>query len=70
MPCPDCNPAAQDKEFTIVPSEGITKGWFTLLEDGQPIWHGPEAVCKRMMADADYRAEQLRSKSLQPGSKR
>lgn len=66
MPCPDCNPMSKDKELTLAPFDKIA-GWFVLYENGQPIWNGPEHVCKRMMVDADYRAEQLRSKQLKPG---
>jgi hypothetical protein len=49
--------------YTIVPAE-IIPHWFTVLKDGEPVWHAPRDMCERYVSDPAFRAECHRSRKL------
>lgn len=49
------------ESFEIIPAD-VPPGWFTVLRNGDPVWHGPREAVARYVADPEFRKECHRSK--------
>lgn len=49
--------------YTVVPGHFVPH-WFTVLRDGEPVWHGPLDVCERYIMDPAFRRECHRNRML------